>query len=67
VVVVADSPIAPEFVWTLRNVGTDHLLMGSDYPQFTLGKTVAAFKRLGLTTEESSKILSGNARTLFGR
>jgi uncharacterized protein len=67
VVVAADSPIQSEFVWTLRNVGIDRLLMGSDYPQFTLGKTVAAFKQLGLTEEENRKILSGNARALFGR
>ena len=67
VVVVADSPIEPEFVWTLRNVGTDHLLLGSDYPQLTLGKTVAALKRLDLTPQEQSNILSGNARKLFGR
>jgi len=67
VVVVADSPIEPEFVWTLRNVGTDHLLLGSDYPQLTLGKTVAALKRLDLTAQEQSNILSGNARKLFGR
>ena len=37
-VLVADSPIEPEFVWTLRNVGTDHVLLGSDYPQLTLGQ-----------------------------
>jgi predicted TIM-barrel fold metal-dependent hydrolase len=67
VVLVADSPIEPEFIWTLRNVGTDHLLLGSDYPQFTLGKTVAALKRLDLTPEETRNILSGNARKLFGR
>ena len=67
VVLVADSPIEPEFVWTLRNVGIDHLLLGSDYPQFSLGKTVDALKRLGLTAEEAESILSGNARRLFGR
>lgn len=67
VVLVADSPIEAEFVWTLRNVGTDHVLLGSDYPQLTLGKTVAALERLDLTAEERGNILSGNARKLFGR
>jgi len=67
VVLVADSPIEAEFVWTLRNVGTDHVLLGSDYPQLTLGKTVAALKRLDLTAEETRNILAGNARKLFGR
>jgi hypothetical protein len=67
VALVADSPVEAEFVWTMRNVGTDHVLVGSDYPQFTLGKNVAALKRLGLTAEEMTNILSGNARKLFGK
>jgi predicted TIM-barrel fold metal-dependent hydrolase len=67
VTLVADSPVESEFVWTLRNVGTDHVLVGSDYPQFPLDKTIAALKRLDLTAEETSNILSGTARKLFGR
>jgi predicted TIM-barrel fold metal-dependent hydrolase len=67
VALVADSPIEAEFVWTLRNVGIDHVLMGSDYPQMSLGKMVDALGRLGLTADETRKILSGNARKLFGR
>ena len=65
--VAADSPIEAEFVWTLRNVGIDHVLMGSDYPQLGLGEMVDALERLGLTAEETGKILSGNARRLLGR
>jgi predicted TIM-barrel fold metal-dependent hydrolase len=67
VLLAADSPLEAEFVWTLRNVGIDHVLMGSDYPQIGLGKTVDALERLGLTADETRKILSGNARQLFGR
>lgn len=67
VLVVADSPVEEEFLWTLRNVGIDHVLLGSDYPQIGLGRTVEAFERLNLTDEEKAKIRSGNARTLFGR
>ena len=63
----ADSPIEAEFVWTLRNVGIDHVLLGSDYPQLTLGDAVEALERLDLTAEEKAKIRSGNARRLFGR
>src|SRR5690606_27582592 len=29
-VLLADSPLEAEFVWTLRNVGIDHVLLGSD-------------------------------------
>ncbi|RNF86569.1 amidohydrolase [Lysobacter psychrotolerans] len=67
VVLVADSPIEPEFVWTLRNVGIDHVLLGSDYPQLGIGKAVDALERLDLTDEEKAKVRSGNARRLFGR
>jgi uncharacterized protein len=65
-VIVAGSPIEEEFVWTLRNVGIDHLLLGSDYPQLSLAQTLAALDRLKLTDEEKAKIRYGNARRLFG-
>ena len=66
VTIVSGSPIEPEFLWTLRNVGVDHILLGSDYPQFTLPQTIAAFETLGLTAEEKAKIRYANARGLFG-
>lgn len=66
VLMAADSPLEEEFVWTLRNVGIDHVLLGSDYPQIGLGKTLDALERLDLTDEEKAKIRSGNARRLFG-
>jgi len=67
VLMAADSPLEAEFVWTLRNVGIDHVLLGSDYPQMGLGRTVDALERLDLTDAEKAKIRSGNARRLFGR
>jgi uncharacterized protein len=66
VVIAAGSPIQDEFVWTIRNVGVDHVLLGSDFPQLSLPQTVAAFHRLGLTEEEKAKISYGNAQKLFG-
>ncbi len=65
-VLLADSPVEDEFVWTLRNVGIDRILLGSDHPQLSLGDTVDALDRLGLTAEESAKIRWGNAQRLFG-
>jgi predicted TIM-barrel fold metal-dependent hydrolase len=67
VVLVADSPIEDEFMWTLRNVGIDHVLLGSDYPQLSLAQTVDALERLDLDEGEKSRIRDGNARKLFGR
>lgn len=67
VVLAADAPIEEEFIWTMRNVGIDHVLLASDYPQFSLKQTLDAFERLDLTAEEKAKIRQGNARKLLGR
>lgn len=67
ILLAADSPIEEEFVWTLRNVGIDRVLLGSDYPQIPLARTLQALERLDLTDEEKAKVRAGNARGLFGR
>lgn len=65
VVLVADSPLEDEFVWTMRNVGIENLLLGSDFPQLSLKQSVDALNRLGLSEEEKQKIRWGNANRLF--
>lgn len=65
VVLAADSPLEEEFVWTLRNVGIDNLLLGSDFPQLSLKQSVDALDRLNLTEEEKQKIRWKNANRLF--
>jgi predicted TIM-barrel fold metal-dependent hydrolase len=62
----ADSPLEAEFIWTLRNVGINSVLLGSDYPQLSLKSAVDALEKLDLTQEEKAAIQSGNARRLFG-
>ena len=64
-VLLDNSPIGDEFVWTIRGVGVDHVILGSDYPQFTLEETLAAFEKLALTPEEKVKIRYQNAQALF--
>jgi predicted TIM-barrel fold metal-dependent hydrolase len=66
VLLAAGSPIEKEFIWTLRNVGIDHVMLGSDYPQISLARTVEALEKLDLTKEEKTAILSGNARRILG-
>jgi len=66
VTLVADAPIEEEFIWTMRNVGIDHILLGSDYPQFSLKQTLDALDKLDLTPAEKDKIRHGNARELMG-
>ncbi len=65
-VLVADSPLEAEFVWTMRNVGIDNLLLGSDFPQMSLKQAIDALERLDLTDEEKRKIRWDNANRLFG-
>lgn len=67
VVLAADSPIEDEFVWTLRNVGIDRVLLGSDYPQFSLAQTLDALKKLDLDEAEQHKIQYINAHRLFAK
>jgi uncharacterized protein len=63
--ILADSPIENEFVWTIRNVGIDRVLLGSDFPQYSLAANLAALDRLGLSADEVAKIRWKNARRLF--
>lgn len=65
-VLASGSPIEDEFVWTMRNVGVDHLLLGSDFPQLSLSRTLDALDQLPLTEEEKAKVRYGNAQRLFG-
>jgi uncharacterized protein len=67
VVLAADSPLEAEFVWTLRNVGIDHVLLGSDYPQFSLAQTLEALERLDLDENEKAKIRYTNAMRLLNK
>ncbi len=48
--------------------GADRLLAGSDYPHQigSLDKMVSSLDELGLSDEDRSKILAGNARRLLG-
>lgn len=66
VALVADTPVEDEFVWTMRNVGIDHILLGSDYPQYSLEQNVNALESLALDESEKAKIRYENARALFG-
>jgi len=67
VVLAAGSPIEREFVWTLRNVGIDRVLLGSDYPQFSLAQTLDALERLDLDASEKAKIRYTNALRLLSK
>jgi predicted TIM-barrel fold metal-dependent hydrolase len=63
--IVTASPIEDEFVWTIRNVGVDHVLLGSDYPQYSLEQNASALARMHLDESEKAQIRFDNARKLF--
>jgi uncharacterized protein len=65
VTLIAGSPIQSEFVWTMRNIGVDHIMLGSDYPKFTLRQSVDALESLDLTRSEKDKIRYQTARKLL--
>ena len=65
VTLAADAPIEEEFIWTMRNVGIDHVLIGSDYPQFARKQTLDALDKLDITPAEKAKIRYENARALL--
>jgi len=62
----AGSPVQPELVWTLRQHGMDHVLMGSDWPVDTPAAAIAAVRGMGLTADEERVVRHDNAAKLVG-
>lgn len=63
--VFADSPFKEEFQWAIQNIGTDRILFGSDFPQFSVDDTIRAVDKLDLTKEERRMIMYSNAKQLL--
>lgn len=61
----AGSPVVPELVWTMRKVGIDHILFGSDFPAYTPAESIAAVRSLGLTAAEERAVFHDNAVALL--
>jgi uncharacterized protein len=56
----AGSPVQPELVWTLRKVGIDRIIFGSDWPVYTPAEALQAVRILGLTEAEQKQVLHDN-------
>jgi predicted TIM-barrel fold metal-dependent hydrolase len=65
ITLISGSPVQPEFIWTMRNIGVDHIMLGSDYPQFTLRQSVDALERLDLNRAKKDQILYATAHALL--
>ena len=62
----ANSPVQPELVWTIRKIGVDHFLFGSDWPVDTPAVAEQAVRDLGFTAAEQKLIFHDNAARLIG-
>jgi predicted TIM-barrel fold metal-dependent hydrolase len=62
----AGSPLQPELVWTIRKVGTDRFLFGSDWPVYAPAEAIAAVRLLGFTRREQQQIFHDNVVALLG-
>jgi uncharacterized protein len=61
----AGSPVQPELVWTMRQIGMDRIIFGSDWPVDTPTRALAAVRRFGLNTVEQQQVLHGNVTALL--
>jgi len=65
-VLFANSPVQAELVWTIRKIGVDHVLFGSDWPVDTPAVAEKAVRDMGLTADEQKLIFHDNAAKLIG-
>jgi uncharacterized protein len=63
--VFIDSPFKEEFEWSIRTIGIDRILFGSDFPQFSVDATINALNKLKLTNKEKRMIMYSNAKNLL--
>jgi len=59
------SPLGPTLAWSIRQVGVDRVLFGSDFPIGDLQKALRAVRNLGLDASTLRAVLHDNARALF--
>jgi predicted TIM-barrel fold metal-dependent hydrolase len=62
----ADSPVQAELVWSMRKVGINRILFGSDWPLYSPQEAEAAVRHLGLTVDEQRRVFHDNAAQLLG-
>lgn len=61
----AHSPYADQLTWVCRQLGTDRILFGSDFPLLTLPEAIDDVRALGFSRDEQRQILHDNAAALF--
>jgi uncharacterized protein len=64
-VAYAGSPVQPELVWTMRKIGMDRMIFGSDWPVDTPGAALAAARKLGFTLADQRALFHDNISALI--
>jgi aminocarboxymuconate-semialdehyde decarboxylase len=60
------SPHSAGIKFAVDYYGIDHVMYGSDYPCWTPADALRLFQEIGLSAVDQQRVLSDNARNLFG-
>jgi len=63
--ILGNSPFREQLVWTMRTIGIDQFMFGSDYPLFDPTVAIKGVHAMGFTEEEEKKIFYSNAVRLL--
>jgi uncharacterized protein len=63
----AGSPMQAELVWTIRKIGTDRMIFGSDWPLYSPAEALAATRKLGMSVSEQRQVFHDNISSLMER
>jgi uncharacterized protein len=62
-----NSPVEAELVWTMRKVGMDRVIFGSDWPVYSPAESVSAIRDLGLSVNEQRQVFHDNIAQLLNQ
>lgn len=61
----AGSPVEAELVWTMRKIGIDRMIFGSDWPLYSPAEALAATRKLGMSASEQRQMFHDNISSLI--
>jgi uncharacterized protein len=65
-VTYADTPMRAELVATMRKIGMDRMIFGSDWPVYAPAEALTAVRSLGLSATEEKMVMHDNIAMLAG-
>jgi uncharacterized protein len=61
----ADSPVQEELVWTMRKIGIDRMIFGSDWPVHSPKEAMMAVRKMRLSESEQRQVFHDNITGLL--